>query len=358
MVRRRSHILCLLLAWQGFHVTQARRISHSSGTVLRTPSLSSLSPTRSFPRMSESKRIHSWFDPLERWGYKIPGPSATTDRPLFAYVPGLDGSSGSPFSQFPGLGKQFELRVQEVSTEPSANSASFQNVVEDVATSLRKSGRQKILLMGESYGGLVAAAVALRYPDLLSGLILVNPATAVSTMPELQEDIRWVLSGSVPDLLVPAVMLVKVGRKAFDTALLVNAVRDILIERKLEKLRATDPNLAGYYDTAIQSFSAQISESKPADFWKGRLAQLVEGYEFVDPRLQTLELPVLVVAGTGDQLLASETEAERLEQLIPDCDVHRVSGAGHAGTLDVRIDLSAVVHEWATKRKLDIGSMV
>jgi len=167
-----------------------------------------------------------------------------------------------------------------------------------------------------------------------------------------------VLSGSVPDLLVPAVMLVKVGRKAFDTALLVNAVRDILIERKLEKLRATDPNLAGYYDAAIQSFSAQISESKPADFWKGRLAQLVEGYEFVDPRLQTLELPVLVVAGTGDQLLASETEAERLEQLIPDCDVHRVSGAGHAGTLDPRIDLSAVVHEWAAKRKLDIGSMV
>nr|ABV22235.1 hydrolase [Karlodinium veneficum] len=314
MVRRRSHILCLLLAWQGSHVTQGRRISHSSGTVLRTASLSSLSPTRSFPRMSESKRIHSWFDPLERWGYKIPGPSATTDRPLFAYVPGLDGSSGSPFSQFPGLGKEFELRVQEVSTEPSANSASFQNVVEDVATSLRESGRQKILLMGESYGGLVAAAVALRYPDLLSGLILVNPATAVSTMPELQEDIRWVLSGSVPDLLVPAVMLVKVGRKAFDTALLVNAVRDILIERKLEKLRATHPNLAGYYDAAIQSFSAQISESSPLTFgkadshsWLKAMSSLIRDYKLWNCQCLLLLAPVISSSPQRQRLSASSS---------------------------------------------------
>ena len=32
--------------------------------------------------------------------------------------------------------------------------------------------------------------MALRHPELVRGLILVNPATAVSVMPELQEDIK------------------------------------------------------------------------------------------------------------------------------------------------------------------------
>mmetsp|Transcript_150454 Transcript_150454/g.273808 ORF Transcript_150454/g.273808 Transcript_150454/m.273808 type:complete len:417 (-) Transcript_150454:3-1253(-) len=316
-----------------------------------------LSPHRQQgPVMDAQEQIHSWFDPLQRWGYDVP---ERPNRPLLAYIPGLDGSNGSPFVQFPGLAKQFELAVQDVNCESRAlNAAGFEDVVDDVASYLRSCGREKRFILGESYGGLVAVGVALRHPGLVSGLILVNPATAVSGMPQLQEDIEWVRFGGIPDPLVTPAILSKVGWKTFDVAFLGNAVRDIFIEKKMEKLRAMDPALAAYYDTALADFTQQLSGLKPADYWRGRLAQLDEGIQFVEPKLRSLELPVLVVAGTGDNLLTSEKEAARLASMLPDCDKHLVVGAGHAGTLDQRVDLPAVISEWASKRGLAVQPAV
>ena len=65
--------------------------------------------------------IHSWFDPLQRWGY--PSAAGKDVRPALLYLPGLDGGNGSPFVQFPGLGQSFALAVQDVSFASSANAA-------------------------------------------------------------------------------------------------------------------------------------------------------------------------------------------------------------------------------------------
>jgi len=298
--------------------------------------------------------IHPWFDPLERWGRNLlPQPEVSKQLPLLAYVVGLDGGNGSPFVQWPGLAKQFKLAVQDISFKPEANAASFEDIVEDVAAFLRMSRTTKRFLMGESYGGLVAAGVALRYPDLVSGLILVNPATAVSTLPELQEDIKWIRFGNIPDALVPYAVLQKAGLKTFDSEFFVTALREVLIDKKIEKLRASDPKLAAYYDAVLPDFVAQLTAIKPADYWRGRLAQLVDGVAYTNPRLRSLAMPVLVVAGGSDALLDSRKEAARLSGIIPICDTQIVDGAGHAGTLDARIDLPEVVRQWMSRRGLD-----
>ena len=60
---------------------------------------------------STSSLIHSWFNPLERW--RLPGADTpAAPKQVLAYLPGLDGGNGSPFVQFPGLGDQFDVRVQ------------------------------------------------------------------------------------------------------------------------------------------------------------------------------------------------------------------------------------------------------
>ena len=63
------------------------------------------------------------------------------------------------------------------------------------------------------------------------------------------------------------------GRKTFDTAFLTNAVRDVVNERRLEKLREEDPALARYYDTALEDFLGQLAAPKASAFWRGRLAR-------------------------------------------------------------------------------------
>eukprot|EP00746_Dinoflagellata_sp_MGD_P063637 gnl/MRDRNA2_/MRDRNA2_266951_c0_seq1.p1 gnl/MRDRNA2_/MRDRNA2_266951_c0~~gnl/MRDRNA2_/MRDRNA2_266951_c0_seq1.p1 ORF type:complete len:148 (+),score=30.18 gnl/MRDRNA2_/MRDRNA2_266951_c0_seq1:59-445(+) len=67
----------------------------------------------------------------------------------------------------------------------------------------------------------------------------------------------------------------------------------------------------------------------------------------VNPRLKDVKVPVLAVAGTGDLLLPSREEALKFKREIPDCTVHLVEGAGHAGVLDQRIDLLRVIRLWA-----------
>ena len=253
-----------------------------------------------------------------------------------------------PFVQFPGLSEQYDVRVQDVSFSSSANAASYEMVVDDVADFLREAqlDARGSIVIGESYGGVIAAGVALRHPELVRGLILVNPATAVSVMPELQEDIKMMRFGNVPDVLYPFVLFAKVGRKTFDNGFLATAVNDILIEKKMEKLRETDPGLAGYYNTALEDFIGQLTSVKEAAFWRGRLAQLVAGCAYVEPRLASIVQPTLVVAGTADALLDSAPEAARLARILPQCEAHLVEGAGHAGTLDQRVDLPRVIRAW------------
>ena len=47
-------------------------------------------------------------------------------------------------------------------------------------------------------------------------------------------------------------------------------------------------------------------------------------------------------------MLDSEREAKRLQSILGPkrCKVHLVDGAGHAGTLDQRIELAAVIKRW------------
>ncbi len=288
----------------------------------------------------------SWFDPLQRWEYPRRTPAKSSAAPLLAYVPGLDGTHGSPFVQLPRFAEAgFEVAFEDVDFDnPAPTLDAACRTVTDYLRANNAEGR-RTLLMGESFGGVVAAAVALRSPSLVSGLILVNPATAFSQRPALQADAAAL--ERVPAPLFGAACWALLGRKTFDAAFLLTAAKDVLIERKLEKLRESDPGLARFYDAAIAELVGQVGNA-PRDFMLARLRLLKDGCAELESRLPSLSPPLLVVAGTADGLLQSDAEARRLQDLLgaDRCAVHLVEGAGHAGTLDARIDLLGVVERW------------
>ena len=301
------------------------------------------------------------FDPLSRYSFPRERLAPPSDRapPRICYIPGLDGTSGSPFVQWPALGEAgYEIRVQDVRSRPVP--ASFDATVDQVIDLLRdgddhEQTRGRVtLLMGESYGAVVAAAAAVREPSLVSGLILVNPATAFSQKPALQREAA--LLRAVPAaLFVPASFAI-LGRKTFDLGFLATAVKDILIDRKLDALRESDPALAGYYDAALAELTAEVSQLPPRDFMCSRLEHLADGCEQVEAAWQALEPPTLVIAGTADQLLESDVEAARLLRVLGPtrCATHLVDGAGHAGTLDQRCDLAKLLAKWTAQAGIQI----
>ncbi|PHT57147.1 Acyltransferase-like protein, chloroplastic [Capsicum baccatum] len=107
-----------------------------------------------------------WFSPLDC------APPTTIDNfsPLLLYLPGIDGLGIGLIKHHTRLasGKYFQL------TAPS-------DLVHLVETTVRsehhRSPRRPIYLLGESFGGCLALAVAARNPHIDLALILANPAT-------------------------------------------------------------------------------------------------------------------------------------------------------------------------------------
>jgi hypothetical protein len=107
--------------------------------------------------------------------------------PLVVYLPGLDGFGISATSQFDDLSSTFELwrmtvdkgNVQLTFTELMTSVVKF---VDDATKSCETP--REVILIGESFGGLLACAVAMalkastKYNLTLKGMTLVNPATS------------------------------------------------------------------------------------------------------------------------------------------------------------------------------------
>ena len=107
--------------------------------------------------------------------------------PLMLYLPGLDGLGISATTQFDDLSSTFEL--WRMAVDKSDTKLSFSDLLNSVvrfiddATKSRDSPRE-VIIVGESFGGLLAVAVTMalkastKYNIVLKGMVLVNPATS------------------------------------------------------------------------------------------------------------------------------------------------------------------------------------
>src|SRR6266404_2017560 len=91
--------------------------------------------------------------------------------PLIVYVAGLDGTGQLFFKQSSLL----EL-AHRVVTFRSRDTGPFtyDDLTDDLAAILRDLGESKAIILGESFGGTVALNFALRYPQMVERLVVVN----------------------------------------------------------------------------------------------------------------------------------------------------------------------------------------
>jgi len=89
-------------------------------------------------------------------------------RPLLVYAPGLDGTGRLLFRQR-RLHDEYDLRCIAY---PQNRSHSYASLAELVAAPLKERGGG--IVLAESFGGAVALTVALKYPELVRRLMLLN----------------------------------------------------------------------------------------------------------------------------------------------------------------------------------------
>jgi 3-oxoadipate enol-lactonase len=229
--------------------------------------------------------------------------------PLLVYVSGLDGTGELFFKQVSAL-----ARTYRVVTFRSRQDGKFtyEDLTDDVAAIIADLGQQRATIVGESFGGTVALNFALRYPEMVERLVVVN---------------------SFPRFRQPVIIKLAVWI----------ASSPILFGLSWPLRRAA--NLLGLLADGVkrqdrQLFFKAIRTVKRQGY--ARRLQLIAGLDIED-RLSEIQAPTLFIAGEKDLLIRSAQEARAMRERVPNSSVKIIKRAGHACLMSDRLSLAEIL---------------
>ncbi|MEM7770062.1 MAG: alpha/beta hydrolase [Cyanobacteria bacterium P01_A01_bin.37] len=237
------------------------------------------------------------------------------NRPLFLFLPGMDGTGQLLNAQIDGLKQQVDIRcVVLPATSQSWDSLSEQTI-QAIYQEQQRSGPREVYLCGESFGACLALHVISKAPEIIHRLILVNPATAFRQF--LWSS--WVASGMkrLPDVLYPLAC-------------------SILL-----------PFLANLDQVTIQDSQALLDAMRSVGYpIATQRVELLSRFDISDDHYRRMTQPTLILAGGGDRLLPSVDEAYRLASLIPNVHVHPLPNSGHTCLLERDVNLAKIMKQY------------
>jgi pimeloyl-ACP methyl ester carboxylesterase len=196
------------------------------------------------------------------------------------------------------------------SDRPQGRRATAQAQAELLLGALRRLDITRAVVLGHSWGTLVACWMALLQPSAVRALVLVSgyytpsvrfdvPLLAVPALPVVGTLMRHTLSPLLARLLWPLML-----RRLFAPAAVSQAFREgypVWLSLRPGQLRASAAESAMMLPEAL------------------RLRR----------REHELRVPTVIVAGESDRLVMTGWQSRRLHQRLPGSDLHIVPGAGH-----------------------------
>jgi pimeloyl-ACP methyl ester carboxylesterase len=238
-------------------------------------------------------------------------PTAYGAGPLLIYIAGLDGTGELFFKQAPELARSYRIVTFR---SRDHGRFTYDDLADDVANIIREFGEHQATIVGESFGGTVAMTFALRHPQMIERLIVVN------SFPRFRRRLNirlaaWLARAMPFRAILPArfascmLGLLRDGVKREDRRQFFKAIRTVKKE--------------GY----------------------ARRLQLIAELDIED-RLSEIQAPTLFIAGEKDLLIASAREAQLMAERMPYAQVRIIKGAGHACLMGSRVRLAAILDGW------------
>lgn len=196
-----------------------------------------------------------------------------------------------------------------------------------VAALMDRLGLERAIIVGHSWAGGAALALAANRPDRVAGLVLVS-----SVGPG--ESISWA------DRLLAAPV---VGELIAGTA--IGGVGLILGSRRVQSLASR--RLAGRARDGVVALTRLTGNRAPV--WRSFVAEqraLIDELDGLAAGLAGLTAPTVIIHGEADHIVAPAV-SERLSQAIPGSRRHVLAGAGHLLPHDRPHDIAAAVREVA-----------
>jgi pimeloyl-ACP methyl ester carboxylesterase len=164
-------------------------------------------------------------------------------------------------------------------------------------------------VLGHSWGASVAVALALKYPDMIRGLVLASGyyyptarldviAMGAPALPLIGDLLSLTLSPLLSRAIWPLMMTKIFGPQS--------------VPKKFEAF----PKEMALRPSQIRASAAESALMVP------------DAFKFRN-RYGDLKMPVVIIAGEQDRLIDIDTQSARLHSEIPQSRLHRVAGNGH-----------------------------
>jgi pimeloyl-ACP methyl ester carboxylesterase len=177
-----------------------------------------------------------------------------------------------------------------------------------IAAALRKIGAPRAIVLGHSWGTLVALALAVKYPQVVRSLVL----TSGYYYPNARADVAI--------LSLPAIPLIGDLLSHTVSPFLSRLMWPLLL-RKIFGPSSVPEKFKGFpEEMAVRPSQIRASAAESALMIPSALTLFKE--------YRKLQMPVAIVAGAEDRLIESE-QAARLNGDIPHSTLRRVPGTGH-----------------------------
>ena len=208
------------------------------------------------------------------------------------------------------------------SGRPPRDTLTIEQLADDAAALARQLGDERVVVLGHSYGGFVAQELALRHPDVVAALVLIDTTPGQLGATEDPDDEQ----GPPPP---PEVVALLTTAPATNEAL-ADGVRQLMPHY----LHRREPaELAVVLDATIFDAAAMV-----------RGFEVLASWSSVD-RLSAISAPTLVVAGRHD-VFTSWPQARRITSRIAGAHLVIFEDSGHMPWLDEPDRFFDVVNGW------------
>lgn len=188
-------------------------------------------------------------------------------------------------------------RAEPVRPEVALEVDTYPALAGSIAARCDELELRRCLVVAESFGGAVAMQLALDYPEVVAGLLIVNSFARFPSRARL----AWALRASP---YVPRFAF-DLGRRWFAPRALFGRLREPEAITAFRALPGT------FFDRAY-----------------GRRLRMIAGLDLF-PRLGELSQPTALVAGDADRIVPSVSCLGEVEARLPDATLERVAGGGH-----------------------------
>jgi epoxide hydrolase 4 len=237
-----------------------------------------------------------------------------------------------------------DMRGYNLSSVPQEVEAyRMRHLLADVRGVAEHLGAERFVLVGHDWGGIVAWAFAIKYPELLERLIICDappPFTwgrELERTPRQREAVRYMADFSRPAPLAEELLT------ANDFA----AMEALAIGRGIEQ------GYLGDEDRALYREAWSMPGTLTAGLNYYRAARMGDQVQFGQPaeaqeamRSMRVEVPTLVIWGTDDRFLLPGL-TDGIEEWVPDVRVEMLPGAGHWVPQERADDVTRLIREFA-----------